>query len=116
MEVMSLLGRGALQKEAARFAGVSVETVKSYCKVYFNGGVDALKEERWPGKRNEMNQHKQTLEESFAASPPRSVAEACGRIREITGLERRPTQVRSFLKKALGLNSCGWRPSRCRRK
>jgi transposase len=116
MEVMCLIGRGEFQKDAARLAGVSLETVKSYCKVYFSGGVEALKQENWPGKVNEMDQHKQTLEEAFKASPPRTVAEACERIRALTGLERKPTQVRSFLKKALGLSSSGRAPSRCRQK
>jgi transposase len=46
-----------------------------------------------------LEQHRDTLEESFRKHPPHTVAEACARIKEETGLERRPTQVRAFLKK-----------------
>jgi transposase len=42
------------------------------------------------------------IRESFAQQPVSTIAEACGRIEQLTGLRRGPTQVRRFLK-SLGL-------------
>jgi hypothetical protein len=45
--------------------------------------------------------HRESLEESFRRNPPHTVAEARQRIKDETGIERGPTQVRAFLKKLL---------------
>jgi hypothetical protein len=44
--------------------------------------------------------------EEFRRQPPRSVAEAAQRIEQFTGILRKPTQVRAFLRNTLGLH---WR-------
>lgn len=41
--------------------------------------------------------HTEAIRASLTATPVRTVAEACDRIEAITGLRRRPTQVRAFL-------------------
>lgn len=46
------------------------------------------------------------MENEFRERPPRTVAEACVRIKEVTGVERRPSQVRWFLRERLGLRWC----------
>ena len=53
----------------------------------------------WDGPVSELVEHRDMLAESFRQTPPHTVAEACARIQTETGLERRPTQVRAFLKK-----------------
>ena len=42
------------------------------------------------------------LEADFREHPPATVAEAAARIQELTGIARKPTQVRQFMK-ALGM-------------
>ena len=102
MEVLWLLSQGLVYTEAARLAGVSEATVDRYVAIYRQGGLDALREFQW-GKSSpsELLAYRESLEESFRQNPPHTIAEACQRIKDETGIERRPTQVRAFLKKCL---------------
>jgi transposase len=102
MEVLWLISQGLVYPEAARLAGVSEATVDRYVAIYRQGGLEALRQLNW-GKSSvsELMQHRDSLEESFRQNPPHTVAEACQRIKDETGIERKPTQVRAFLKKCL---------------
>lgn len=106
MEVLWLISQGEKHKEAARLAGVSKATAERYVALYRQGGLPALRESNWHTPTSALQDHRESLEESFRRNPPHTVAEACARIKEETGLERRPTQVRRFLRKSLGLK---WR-------
>jgi transposase len=99
MEVLWLISQKVTHHEAARLAGVSRATAERYVAIFRSGGVAALGHFDWCKPVSAMEQHRDTLEESFRKNPPHTVAEACARIKEETGLERRPTQVRAFLKR-----------------
>jgi transposase len=100
MEVLWLISQGLVYAEAARLAGVSEATVDRYVAAYRQGGLDALRELHWgQSATSALLEHKESLEASFRRNPPHTVAEACQRIKDETGIERRPTQVRAFLKK-----------------
>jgi transposase len=99
MEVLWLISQKVTHHEAARLAGVSRATAERYVALYRSGGVAALRHFDWCKPVSALEQHRDTLEESFRKHPPHTVAEACARIKEETGLERRPTQVRAFLKR-----------------
>jgi transposase len=101
MEVLWLISQGVVYPQAARLAGVSEATVDRYVAVYRQGGLEALREFHWRKPTSALLDHRDSLEESFRQNPPHTVAEACQRIQEETGIERRPTQVRAFLKKCL---------------
>ena len=101
MEVIWLISQGVGYGEAARLAGVSPATGDRIVSRYRRGGVEALRQRNWRKPISELETHHQTLEESFREQPPHTVNEACARIRELTGLQRGPTQVRRFLKKLL---------------
>ena len=101
MEVLWLISQGLVYPEAARLAGVSDATVDRYVAIYRQGGLDGLRNLKWGTGTSELMEHRDTLEESFKKNPPHTVAEACRRIKEETGIERKPTQVRAFLKKCL---------------
>lgn len=101
MEVLWLISQGLVYAEAARLAGVSEAAVDRYVALYRHGGVEALRELKWGTATSELLDHRHSLEESFRHNPPRTVAEACQRIKDETGIERGPTQVRAFLKKCL---------------
>jgi transposase len=100
MEVLWLISQGLTHGEAGRLAGVSRATVERYVAIYRRGGVAELRHFNWCKPVSALEQHRDTLEESFRKNPPHTVAEACARIKEETGLERRPTQVRAFLKRS----------------
>lgn len=102
MEALWLISQGLVYAEVARLAGVSEATVDRYVAIYRQGGFEGLRELNW-GKSSvsELMKHKDSLEQSFRKNPPHTVAEACQRIKDETGVERKPTQVRAFLKKCL---------------
>lgn len=99
MEVLWLISQGVTLLESARLAGVSRAAAARYLATYRQGGLEALRECRWVGPTSALEEHHATLEESFRKEPPHTVAEACARIKAETGVERRPSAVRSFLKK-----------------
>jgi transposase len=98
LEVLWLISQGLTYGEAARLGGVSEATVDRYVAIYRQGGLEALRELNWRGPSSELMNHRDSLEESFRKNPPRTVAEACQRIKDETGIERKPSQVRAFLK------------------
>ncbi len=63
------------------------------------GGLEALLS---PGREHrptsQLAQHTEIIRQSFEQQPVRTMAEACHRIKQLTGLERGQTQVRTFLK------------------
>jgi transposase len=102
MEVLWLISQGLIYAEAARLAAVSEATVDRYVAIYRQGGLAALRVCQWgKSSTSALLEYRDSLEESFRQNPPHTVAEACQRIKDETGLERRPTQVRAFLKKCL---------------
>jgi transposase len=102
MEVLWLISQGLVYAEAARLAAVSEATVDRYVASYRQGGLEALRRLKWgKSSTSALLEHRACLQESFRHNPPHTVAEACQRIKDETGIERRPTQVRAFLKKCL---------------
>jgi len=99
MEVLCLVAHGATQAEAARLADVSLGTVKRHTATYFKGGLSALLQENWYMPTSKLSEHTDVLKNEFTKEPPRTINEACERIETLTGVKRRPTQVRAFLKK-----------------
>ena len=101
MEVLWLISQGLVYPEAARLADVSEATVDRYVAIYRQDGLDGLRNLKRGTNTSELLEHRDSLEESFRQNPPHTVAEACQRIKDETGIERKPTQVRAFLKKCL---------------
>ena len=101
MEVLWLISQRLTYPQAARLANVSEATVDRYVALYRQGGRAALRVFKWRKPTSKLLEHRASLEASFRQNPPHTVAEACQRIKDETGIERRPTQVRAFLKKLL---------------
>jgi transposase len=99
LEVLWLISQDLTYPQAARLGGVSEATVDRYVALYRQGGLAAVRQFHWRKPTSALLDHRQSLEESFRQNPPHTVAEACQRIKDETGLDRRPTQVRAFLKK-----------------
>jgi transposase len=98
MLVVWLLHNGVTRQKAAEIVGVGRATVQRYVAAYRDGGLDGLR--RWEPNRpeSEMAAYRELLRESFEKQPVHTVAEACERIFQLTGLRRGPSQVRKFLK------------------
>ena len=50
-----------------------------------------------------MTPYRSTIEEEFRRHPPHTASEAACRIAELTGVERKPSRVRKFMKEDLGM-------------
>ena len=46
---------------------------------------------------SELEEHRETLEDYFREHPPATIKEAAAKIKELTGIERKESQVRAFL-------------------
>jgi transposase len=98
MLVIWLLHCGATREQAAVFVGVSRSTVQRYVAAFGAGGLDSLRQCHVHRPASEMAAYRDLIRESFEKQPARTVAEACDRIFQLTGLRRGPSQVRKFLK------------------
>src|SRR5262249_43399050 len=108
MLVLWSLHCGLTRQKAAELAGVGRATVQRYLAAFRDGGLDGLR--RWgvKGPVSGLAAYEDLIRESFTEAPVCTIAEACDRLHELTGLRRRPTQVRKFLA-GLGLK---WRRTR----
>ena len=102
MEALLLKSRGLPHLEIAACVGVTGPTLRSYFRTYLAGGIAALREVHFYQPTSDLDTHRTTLEAYFTAHPPANASQAAAAIEELTGIKRRPTQIRIFLKK-LGL-------------
>jgi transposase len=105
-EILWLKSQGERHERIAQLAGVGRRTVQRVLDLFEAGRLDAVRRFGYQGKVNSLVSHRESLETEFRERPPRTVAEACIRIEQLTGVVRRPTQVRLFLRDTLGLR---WR-------
>ena len=98
MLVLWLLHTGLTREQAAKAVGVSRATVQRYVAAFRRGGLDGPRQ--WNLKRpmSEMAAYRDLIRASFQKQPAVTIAEACERIFQLTGLRRSPSQVRKFLK------------------
>ncbi len=98
-----LLHCGTTRDKAAEIVGVARSTIERYVAEFRDGGLDGLRK-RGPRYKptSELASHAGIIRQSFEEQPARTIAEVCQRVSELTGVIRKPTQVRQFLKN-LGL-------------
>jgi transposase len=102
--VLWLLHWGTTRERAAQIVGVARSTVTRYVAEYRSGGLDGLRQRRREYKpTSELAPHADVIRQSFEQQPARTIAEACQRIAQLTGVTRQPTQVRKFVR-SLGLS------------
>lgn len=97
MLVLWLLHCGVTRAKAAAIAGLGRATVQRYVAAYREGGLDGLRQWDVVGPVTDLAAHTEAIRTSLTRTPVRTVAEACDRIAALTGIRRRPTQVRRFL-------------------
>jgi len=98
MLVLWLLHCGLTREKAAEVARLGRATVQRYVAAFRAGGLDGLR--RWgvKGPVSDLQAHREAIRQEFARLPARTIAEAAERIERLTGVRRRPSQVRKFLK------------------
>ena len=97
MLVLRLLHCGVTRAKAAEVAGLGRATVQRYVAASRDGGLDGLRQWDVVGPVSDLAAHTEAIRESLTSSPVRTVAEACDRVEALTGIRRKPTQVRVFL-------------------
>jgi transposase len=97
MLVLWLLHHGLTHQKVAEIVRIGRTTVHRYVVAFQEGGLDGLRQ--WNPNRpaSEMAAYRDLIRESFEKQPARTIAEACDRIFQLTGLRRGPSQVRQFL-------------------
>ena len=86
-------------QEIGRIVGRHPNTVTQDIKCFECKGVEGLKQVKYGTNKSELAQFEGTLKAYFEANPPTSVKEVRQRIKEFTGIERSPTQIRAFMKR-----------------
>ena len=102
MEALYLRSQKVANGEILRLCGISKASFHRYLTAYVTGGIEQLKHFEPRRPRSALHHHRTTIEAEFQQRPPATVAEAAARIEALTGIVRKPTQVRQFLK-ALGM-------------
>jgi transposase len=106
MEIVFLKSKGESHERIAELAGTSRRSVQRVLDVFEKNGLDGLRTFHWHGQASALTPHRESLEAEFRERPPHTVSEACQRIEELTGVCRKPTRVRKFLRETLELS---WR-------
>lgn len=72
-------------------------TITNVLHRYEAHGIPGLASLPRPGRRSVLTPHIKSISESLDKDPVRSVNEACERIKDLTGIVRKPSQVRCML-------------------
>jgi transposase len=102
MLVLWSLHCGLKREQAGKLAGVARSTIERYVAAFREEGLAGLRRCGGQGPVSDLAAYRDVIRESFERQPVSTIAEACGRIEQLTGLRRGLTQVRLFLKE-LGL-------------
>lgn len=72
--------------------------VKRWIDAYEVGGFESLCEFNYGTNKSELENHSDSILKSFTEHPPMSAREAKSRIEGLTGINRSPSQIRTFMK------------------
>lgn len=98
MEVLWLKSKGQTHERIAELANVSRSTVQRTLRIYAAKGLAGVRSFGWKGPPSALTPFRTTIEASFREHPPHTAHEAARRIAELTGVERKASRVRKFMK------------------
>jgi transposase len=98
MDALHLKSKGFSNEQICNALGICANTLLGYFKMYHAGGVDELRKIKFNRPKSQLAEYRESIENYFSEHPPCSISEAAAKIRELTGIERKETQVRKFLK------------------
>ena len=98
MEILWLKCKDETHERIAELAGVSRSTVQRTLRIYAAKKLEGVRSFGWKGPTSALTPHKGTIEESFRQHPPHTAHEAARRIAELTGVERKVSRVRKFMR------------------
>jgi transposase len=77
--------------------------VQRALRIYAAKGLDGIRSFGWKGQPSALTPHTAAIEEEFRQHPPHTAHEAARRIEGLTGVRRKVSRVRKFLKDDLGM-------------
>ena len=80
-------------------SGLHRHSVDHWVKVYQTEGLESLYKVHYGTNQSELENHAESISQSFTQQPPMSAREAKSRIEDLTGINRSPSQVRTFMRK-----------------
>ncbi len=86
-------------KEIGSILDVHPNSISKYIKIYEREGFSGLCKTHYPSKKSDLEAHKESIIEDFERTAVYSISQAMSRIKALTGIERKPTQIRMFMKK-----------------
>jgi len=98
MDALHLKTKGVSNKQICNILDICENTLLGYFKMYNAGGVDELKKVKFNRPQSQLAAFNDSIEKYFTEHPPCSISEAASKIKALTGIERKETQVRKFLK------------------
>jgi len=113
MEVLYLKALKLPHQEICRITRISAKTLRGYLILYQEGGHKALEHLNFYAPESKLMAYEAAIREAFEAKPPATAKEARAKIKEISGLWRSLTQIRTFMKKiGLQLRKVGQIPAK----
>ncbi len=103
MEILWLKSKNQDHGDIAELARVSRSTVQRTLRIYAAQGLDGIRSFGWKGQPSALTPHRATIEQEFRQHPPHTAHEAARRIEALTGVRRKVSRVRKFLKDDLGM-------------
>ncbi len=103
MEILWLKIKKEPHHRIAELANVSRSTVQRTLQIYVAKGLEGVRSFGWKGSSSALTPHRTTIEEAFRQHPPHTAGDAARRIEELTGVKRKTSRVRKFMKETLGM-------------
>lgn len=84
-------------KEIGYLLDIHYNSVSTYIKLYKEGGIAEVCSTHYHPQASKLEVHGEDIIKDFNENPVCSINQAVSRIKDLTGIERKPTQVRNFL-------------------
>ena len=101
LEILWLKSKSETHERIAELANVSRSTVQRTLRIYASKGLEGIRNFGWKGQPSALTPHQKSIEAEFRERPPHTAQEAVQRIEELTGVKRKASRVRKFLKETL---------------
>ena len=102
MEILWLKSKKEAHERIAELANVSRSTVQRTLRIYAEKSLDGIRTFGWKGQPSALTPHREMIEKEFQERPPHTAHDATRRIEELTGVKRKASRVRKFMK-AMGM-------------
>jgi len=77
--------------------GIHPNSVSNYIKIYTVEGFEGLCKTNYQPQKSRLEAYSLSIIDDFTRNPICSINQAISRIKELTGIERKPTQIKAFL-------------------